>query len=417
MQESEPSFEKSGDKQTGFPRLLLAFEVVQFRWLWSSILFSSMSMGVRMLAQGWLVLELTDSPFWVGAVAGLQGLGLVGFGAFGGTIVDRFDKRKVLAAVHIIGGGVAFLTGALVITDYIELWHMLVIALIQGLLMATQLPASNSLAYQLVGPQRLLNAMAARLMAMNMSRVIGSLIAGDLISHYGVGSSYLFAGSGSLLGLGLLWFVKGSFQAATQQEPFWQATSQGLKYIWGTTNIRKLLLLSLLMETFGFSHFVMMPVMARDVLNVGATGLGYLSAASGIGSLLSTLAVAGLGDFKSKGVLLTGTAFCAGVSLVLFAYSPWFAVSIVMVALAGASLMAYDVTMATMLQLLSLNEMRGRVMGVYGLTFGFTPVGGFFAGSVAVALSAPIAVAMGGIIIMGYVAARVRSIARINPRA
>ena len=117
-------------------------------------------MGVRMLAQGWLVLEITDSPFWVGLVAGMQGLGLVGFGAFGGTIADRFDKRKVLATVHLGSGSTAILTGVLAITRNIELWHMLVFALIQGLLMATQLPASNSLAYQLVGPQRLLNAMA-----------------------------------------------------------------------------------------------------------------------------------------------------------------------------------------------------------------------------------------------------------------
>ena len=413
MQENDPSSEKSGEKH-GFPRLFVAFEVVQFRWLWFSILFSSMSMGVRMLAQGWLVLELTDSAFWVGVVAGLQGLGLVGFGAFGGTIVDRFDKRKVLAAVHFIGGGVAFLTGALVITGYVELWHMLIIALVQGLLMATQLPASNSLAYQLVGPQRLLNAMATRLMAMNISRIIGSLIAGALISHYGVGSSYIFAGASSILGLVFLWFVRDSFQSSSQREPFWQATNQGLKYVWGATNIRGLLLISLFMEAFGFSHLLMMPVMARDVLDVGATGLGYLSAASGIGSALSTLTVAGLGDFKSKGALLTGTALCAGISLVLFAFSPWIAVSMVMVALAGGSLMAYDVTMGTMLQLIANDEMRGRVMGVYGLTFGFTPVGGFFAGSVAAALSAPIAVAAGGIIITVYVASRFRFIGRIT---
>ena len=160
-----------------------------------------------------------------------------------------------------------------------------------------------------------------------------------------------------------------------------------------------------------------MPVMARDVPHVGATGLGYLSAASGIGSTLSTLAVAGLGDFKSKGALLTGAAFCAGVSLVLFAFSPWFAVSLVTVALAGGALMAYDVTMGTMLQLLSPNEMRGRVMGVYGLTFGFTSVGGFLAGSVAAILSAPIAVAAGGVIITVYVASMFRFVARINPRS
>jgi MFS family permease len=413
VQENDPSSEQCGEKH-GFIRLFVAFEVVQFRWLWFSILFSSMSMGIRMLAQGWLVLELTDSAFWVGVVAGLQGLGLVGFGAFGGTIVDKFDKRKVLAAVHFIGGGVALLTGALVITGYVELWHMLVISLVQGLLMATQLPASNSLAYQLVGPQRLLNAMAMRLMAMNISRIIGSLIAGVLISHYGIGSSYIFAGVSSILGLVLLWFVRGSFQSSSQGEPFWLAINQGIKYIWRSTNIRGLLILSLFMEAFGFSHLVMMPVMARDVLDVGATGLGYLSAASGIGSALSTLAVAGLGDFKNKGALLTGTALCAGISLVMFAFSPWFAVSMLTVALAGGSLMAYDVTMGTMLQLIANDEMRGRVMGVYGLTFGFTPVGGFFAGSVAAALSAPIAVATGGIIITVYIASRFRFIGRIT---
>ena len=150
-------------------------------------------MGMRMLAQGWLVLELTDSPFWVGFIAGLQGLGLVSFGAFGGTLVDRLDRRKVLAAVHLSGGTAALVIGLLVLTSNIALWHMVIVALLQGVLMAIQLPASNSLVYQTVGPQRLLNAMAARLLAMNLTRVIGSLIAGALITAYGVGACYVFA--------------------------------------------------------------------------------------------------------------------------------------------------------------------------------------------------------------------------------
>ena len=416
VQQSDYSITAHGAKQAGLPRLLLAFEVVQFRWLWSSMFFSSMSMGVRMLTQGWLVLEITDSPFWVGLVAGLQGLGQVGFGALGGTIVDRFDKRKVLATVYFGSGSLAILIGVLVVTGHIALWHMLVVALIQGLLMATQIPASNSLGYQLVGPQRLLNAMAARQAGMNITRVIGSLIAGALISQYGVGSSYLFAGASSLVGVGFLWFIKGSFPAPNEREPFWHAVGQGLKYAWGAINIRRLLLLSLFMEAFGFSHFVMMPVMARDVLHVGPAGLGYLSAASGVGSTLSTIVVAGLGDFKSKGVLLTGTAIGAGISLVLFAFSPWFAASLVLMGLVGASLMAYNVTMGTTLQLLCYDAMRGRVLGIYGLTFGFTPIGGFLAGLVATALSASIAVAMGGIIIMVYVAGNVRSVIRISAR-
>lgn len=370
-----------------------------------------------MLTQGWLVLEITDSPFWVGLVAGLQGLGLLVFGAFGGTIVDRFDKRKVLAIVQFSSASLAILIGVLAITGSIALWHMTAVALIEGLLLATHLPASNSMTYQLVGRQRLLNAMAARLVGMNITRVIGSLIAGALIFQYGVGSSYLFAGASALVGVGSLWLIKGRFPALSKREPFQQAIAQGLRYAWGAVNIRRLLLLSLLIEAFGFSHFVMMPVMARDVLHVGPVGLGYLSAASGIGSILSTIAIASLGDFKSKGPLLTGTAMAAGIALVLFAFSPWFVVSLVLVALVGGSLMAYDVTMGTTLQLLSDDEMRGRVMGLYGLTFGFTPLGGFLAGTVAAALSVSIALGAGAIIMIVYVAATARSITGISPRA
>ena len=417
VQEEDPQPSERISTGRKLPSLLLSFEVVQFRWLWLSIFFSSMSMGIRMLSQGWLVLELTDSPFWVGLIAGLQGIGLVGFGALAGTIVDRFDKRKVLAAAHLGSGAAAIAVGVLFVTDKLELWHLIVAALMQGIVMATQLPASNSLAYQIVGPSRLLNAMATRLAGMNFTRIIGSLIAGALIERYGAGSSYLFAGGCSLVGVSLLWFIKGNFRSSTEREPFWRSVSQGIQYSWRSADIRRLLLLSLIMEAFGFSHFVMMPVIARDVLHVGAQGLGYLSAASGAGSALSTILVSSLGDFKDKGKLLVGTAFGAGVTLSVFAFSTWFPASLVLVAMVGGCLMAYDVTMGTMLQLLSLDEMRGRVLGIYGLTFGFTPVGGFFVGAVATALTASIAVAMGGAFIILYVAAIARSALRISPRS
>ena len=403
-----------GKKRLGLSRLLLAFEVVQFRWLWASVFFSSMSMGMRMLTQGWLVLEITDSPFWVGLVAGLQGVGVVGFGALGGALADRFDKRKVLAVVQFGSGSAAILIGVLALTGLIELWHIIVASFFQGLFMATQLPSSNSLTYEIVGPQRLLNAMAMRLAGMNITRIIGSLAAGGLIANFGVGSSYLFAGVSSFVGLSLLLAIKGNFTSVNQRESFWRAVRQGAMYAWSSIQIRRLLALSLLIEAFGFSHFVMMPVMARDVLGLDATGLGFLSASSGVGSTLGTLAVAGLGDFQKKGILLAGTALGSGVFLVMFALSPWFALSMVLVAIVGGCLMAYDVTMGTMLQLLSGDEMRGRVLGIYGLTFGFTPVGGFLVGSVATVLTAPIAVSLGGILVILYVTLITRSVSAIS---
>ena len=372
-------------------------------------------MGVRMLAQGWLILDITGSPFWVGAAAGVGGSGLVIFGAVGGTIVDRFDKKMVLCVLYVFGSAVIVTMGLLVIYDRIVLWHVLLGAFFQGIVMAAQQPAVNSIAYQLVGSSRLLNAMAARLLAMNISRIIGSVIAGYLIYRFGIGSSYIFAACCSIIGLGFLYFVKVESRIlSAANESFWFSTKQGIKYIFTRKNIRELLLLSLIMEAFGFAHLIILPVVAKDVLFVDAMGLGILSAASGVGATVSTLLVAFLGDFKYKSLLLVITAIFSGVGLVLFAFSSWFILSTILVAWVGGSLMAYDVTMGTMIQLSSKEEMRGRVLGVYGLTFGFTPVGGFFMGWLASLFSAPIAIATGGVIIMAYMVRVTRYLVKLQ---
>ena len=374
-----------------------------------------MAMGVRMLAQGWLILDITGSPFWVGAAAGVGGSGLVIFGAVGGTIVDRFDKKMVLCVLYVFGSAVIVTMGLLVIYDRIVLWHVLLGAFFQGIVMAAQQPAVNSIAYQLVGSSRLLNAMAARLLAMNISRIIGSVIAGYLIYRFGIGSSYIFAACCSIIGLGFLYFVKVESRIlSAANESFWFSTKQGIKYIFTRKNIRELLLLSLIMEAFGFAHLIILPVVAKDVLFVDAMGLGILSAASGVGATVSTLLVAFLGDFKYKSLLLVITAIFSGVGLVLFAFSSWFILSTILVAWVGGSLMAYDVTMGTMIQLSSKEEMRGRVLGVYGLTIGFTPVGGFFMGWLASLFSAPIAIATGGVIIMAYMVRVTRYLVKLQ---
>ena len=341
--------------------------------------------------------------------------GLVIFGAVGGTIVDRFDKIMVLCVLYVFGSAVIVTMGLLVIYDRIVLWHVLLGAFFQGIVMAAQQPAVNSIAYQLVGSSRLLNAMAARLLAMNISRIIGSVIAGYLIYRFGIGSSYIFAACCSIIGLGFLYFVKVESRIlSAANESFWFSTKQGIKYIFTRKNIRELLLLSLIMEAFGFAHLIILPVVAKDVLFVDAMGLGILSAASGVGATVSTLLVAFLGDFKYKSLLLVITAIFSGVGLVLFAFSSWFILSTILVAWVGGSLMAYDVTMGTMIQLSSKEEMRGRVLGVYGLTFGFTPVGGFFMGWLASLFSAPIAIATGGVIIMAYMVRVTRYLVKLQ---
>ncbi len=412
MQDDQPGSVERPEEQARVPRLFAAIANRNYRWYWFCAGFSSISMAIGMITQGWLVLEITNSPFWVGFVAAMMGTGHVGFGLIGGVVVDRWDKRKVLIGVQALSGLVALAVSLLIFADRLELWHMAVAAALQGVLMAVRLPSGNSMVYLMVGRKVILNALASQHIALNLSRIVGSVVAGTSIESLGVEYAYLFMAISAWLGGLMVVMVRGDYRSLGNVEPFWRSAMEGLRFAWSSAPIRSLLLMSVLMEMFGFSFLVMLPVMARDVLGVSATGLGFLSAANAVGATASTVIVAALGDFRNKQALLIFTAMGAGVSILLFALSPWFAVSLALSALVGATLMSYDAAMGTMLQLLTTDAVRGRVLGLYGLTFGFTPLGGFIQGIIASIYSAPLAVGMGGAIILGYVIGMRRFLAR-----
>ena len=160
---------------------------------------------------------------------------------------------------------------------------------------------------------------------------------------------------------------------------------------------------SAVVELFGFSYFVMLPVIAREVLDVGASGLGYLSAAGSIGGVFATFTMAALSESRSKGLLLAMAGAAAGASLFIFGLSSWYVASLFLSALVGLCLTSYDAAMGSLLQLLAIDRMRGRILGLYSLTFGFTPLGGFVSGVIATLTTAGIAVSAGGAIIVAAV--------------
>jgi predicted MFS family arabinose efflux permease len=168
---------------------------------------------------------------------------------------------------------------------------------------------------------------------------------------------------------------------------------------------------------FGFAHYTMVPVIARDVLRVGAAELGWLSSVAGLGALVGTVVIASLGDFKHKGTLLMAVTASAGVGLVAFAFSPWYAVSLALSTLIGGVLVAYDVLMHALFQLIASDAVRGRVFSLYVLTFGFHPLGGFLAGSVATLAGAPVAVGLGGAVLVVYCLGALRRVREIRPTA
>ena len=247
-----------------------------------------------------------------------------------------------------------------------------------------------------------MNAIAYVLATFQISWTIGSVLTGHLINTVGISSAYALASVFFLLSVIPLKLMGVSNITEAKKESVLVNVVQGIQYVVRHSSLRVLLVLSVLVESFGFSYLVMLPVVAKSVLGVGPTELGYLTAAGGIGSLMGTVVVAGLSEFKNKWKLLTFGTASAGVSILLFASSSSYELSLILAALIGFSLISYDAALNTLLQTLSTDNMRGRVLGLYGMTWGFTPAGGFVAGSVANVAGAPFAVGLGGVIILAY---------------
>ncbi len=395
-------------------RIFSTLSIRDFRLLWGSSAIYVIGAATELIAQGWMVLLLTnDSALWVGIASGIRGAGHIVFALIGGVLADRLSRRMVLSTFRAISGLVLLGLALLVLQDRAQLWHILVVVFIQGSADGIVAPAFNGLIYDTVGPRRLMNAIAYTLGGFHISWTVGSVLAGNVINSSGIGAAYALAGAVYSASVLPLLFMKVARSVQQRQESIWRNLGQGLAYVAGNNSLRALLILSVFTEAFGFSYIIMLPVIAKTVLNVGPTGLGYLSAAGGAGALIGIAVLASFSDFSNKWRLLTIGTLGAGVSIVLFASSSWYAISLVLVAAIGLSLVVYDATINTLLQLTSDENMRGRVLGLYGMTWGFTPAGGFAVGAVASAAGAPIAVGIGGVVIVTYAAA---VIARMGAR-
>ncbi len=374
------------------PDLLTTLKVPGYRWLLLNNFGMSSAWTAELLATGWLVLQLTDSPFWLGLVAGVRGLTQLVFSVIGGTLADRRDLRRLLMRNQRYSFLLSILLALLVLTGTIQVWSVLVVQVGFGLLQAMNGPANQVLLYETVGPSRLLSARALGFLVMSVTRIVSALGGGLVIDRIGIGPAYVFVAAGYLLGSIAL--IPLPFAAAARPAgTAFRSLVEGLRYALRTERIRELLFLSLTTEAFGFSHMQMVPVMARDVLHVGADGLGYLTAASGAGQLAAMLLLANSGDPRRKDAILLGSAFGYGASIFAFALSPAFGLSILLCTLIGATAGTYDSTIATVIQTVVHGDMRGRIVGLYTATWGSNQLGSFGLGALASVIGAPAAIA------------------------
>jgi len=367
---------------------------------------------MQSIAQGWLVLQLSNSPFYVGLVSALGSIGVLLFTLYAGVVADRSDKRRVVIITQSLLMVQAFALAVLVGTGRVTVESVMVLAAFLGIVNAFDIPTRQSFLVDMVGKDDLMNAIALNSSVFNATRVFGPAVAGVLIGT--VGTAWCFALNGvsylAVIG-GLLAMRLPSRPPPPPQGSAWAGFRESLAFVRGDPRVSVLVVLTGLFSVFGFPFLVLMPVVARDVLHAGAAGYGALTASVGLGALLGALGIAVLSGRIPKGrtLVLGGTSF--GLALALFASSRSFTLSLVLLALAGCAMILNNALTNTLLQTLVPDQLRGRVMGFYSFVFvGLAPLGALQAGVLAEHYGAPVAVATGGIVTalaMGIAAWRV----------
>jgi MFS family permease len=374
-----------------------ALEIPGFRLIFVNGLFSSVGMQSVVLVQGWLVLSLSDdSPFWVGVSVALNGIGRMIFSIVGGVLGDQLDRRKVVVAAEFASAAICAVIAA---TSYLGIATLpLVLAtsfVIAGTL-AMDMTVTAALIFDVAGRERILNAVSLRRMTAAPMMIGGSLLVGWLIASAGIWAAYAFVSAALVIAPWVLLRLPPPKRAsAGGREPFARSAAEGIKFAANHWQIRTLLLVALGMETFGFSYLTMIPVMAKNVLDVDAIGLGQIAAASGVGAGLAVLGIASLGDFRNKPLLVFSTALGAGVSLFAFALSRSLPLSMLCALLTTGFLTAYDITIGSLLQLVSPTHMRGRIISLHNLVIAFASFGGFAAGAIGSLIGVPVMLALG----------------------
>ena len=376
--------------------MLLLMRNARFRLLWIATLFDEAGLMIYFTMHGWLALVVTDSPFWVGATAGVNGVALMMASLIGGVLVDRVDRRKLVIISHIVQATLAFIIAALVLSDNIELWHVLLTAFIRGLTAAIKIPAKRALVMDVVGRKDLLRATATMGAAMTSAGIFMPPIAGLIGEAFDIGWAYVIMGVVGLVAAISLLGLRGLETSKLPPASPIQDLKQGLRYVFTTPMIRTLIILGFMFDVFGWGHEVMLPVVVRDVLHAGPAGLGYLFSAGSAGALVSTLVISGMRDIRNKPRLMIVGYIGFGVFLVLFSASSWFVVSLVLIAVAYAFAVMSEIALETMILTSVRNDMRGRVLSIQTFSFGVTGAAGFQTGAIATLVGAPVAIAIGG---------------------
>ena len=352
----------------------------------------------EMVAIGWFVLHLTDSPFMVGVSLALRMVPNFLLGIPAGAIADAADRRRLIRWLDVGMAAPVGALGLLILSDEAQLWHVLALVTATGGLQAFHQAARASYAYDIVGPGLAIHGLSAILLSSRLGALVGSIAVGSVMARVGVDVAFfVLAGVYLLAALTALLLASAGQSAPVERASPWASLAGFLKEIKTNRSLLALSISTALLEMLGFSHQALLPSIARDVLHVDAEGLGLISGIRSLGGIAGILFLSGWGERSAKGAVYLVVIALFGACLVWLGFALVFAVALLALIVLDGVMTLADILSQGLMQLAVPNEFRGRAMGSWVLATGFGPIGSLQVGGLATLAGVTLALSANGV--------------------
>jgi MFS family permease len=391
-------------------RILAAFTYRDFRVQWIGACTSSIGTWMQIVAQNWLVVSLTHSPFFLGLDAFLQQLPIILFSLIGGVFADRYDRRRTLLVSQVVQMGTSGALALLMYLHVVQIWHILALSFVTGCAQSFGGPAYQSLIPSLVDKKDLPNAVALNSIQFNVARVLGPLAFGLALAAFrkwgysepqAMNACFLLNSLSFLVVINTLMMLRVKHIPPATSGRMGDELRTGLSYVKHHSSLAALIVLAAATTFLGFALLTFLPIFAEKIFHEGADTYSHLMAFSGAGSIVGALIVAWLGKFPKMGwtALLVQAAY--GILIIAFSVSRVLWLSDILLFFTGAALMVVFSTVTSLVQLIAPNEMRGRVMSIYMIAFrGGMPLGSLVSGWLATYIGAPTVIGINGALLV-----------------
>jgi MFS family permease len=389
-------------RQLNFRETFASLKYPNYRLWFIGQLVSLVGTSTQATAQGFLIYQLTKSPAYLGYVSFAFGIPTWIFTLYAGAIADRVPRRTLMVITQTSMLILAFILAYLTFTNAVQSWQILILSFLLGVSNAFDAPARQAFVLEMVDREDLTNAIALNSIMFNMSVVIGPAFGGLIYAAVGPGWCFTINGISFIaVIIALLLMELKPFVPATSNRSAMSDMREGLKYVVNHSAVRLLISTLFIFTVFSLGLVTLIPAWSVVVLQGNAATSGFLTAARGFGALIGALLVAALGRFRSRGKLWTINSILLPISMIIFAFMVWLIPSLFAMAVTGFAFMVMGNLSNAMVQTRIVDEMRGRVMGVYTFFFfGAMPIGSLIAGWAAKAIGEPITVIISAVILI-----------------